>query len=163
MKSVTVLPLLLVLSGLSIPLAGAQTRIGQVTLTPTVPVSAPASTGTRQEYDWDSVPAGMTELRGRISAAREGLRLPAGSRISVTVEDVGASTTRSVASAVFSTTRLSTPYQLYFSAGRLNAGRRYVVRCRIVNAAGTTIYRSADIALPRQPRATLNIAVNAVP
>lgn len=134
--------------------ASAQTRIGQVTLTPSAP--APSA---RPEYSWEAVPAGMYELRGRIGTGREGLRLPAGSQIRVTVEEVGAP--GSVASAAFSTGRLSTPYQLYFSAGRLSPGRRYVLRCRIVGASGTLLYRSADIALPRQTRSTLNITVSA--
>lgn len=135
--------------------ASAQTRIGQVTLTP----SAPASSSARPEYGWEAVPAGMYELRGRIGTGREGQRLPAGSQIRVTVEEVGAP--GSVASAAFSTGRLSTPYQLYFSADRLSPGRRYVVRCRIVGASGALLYRSADITLPRQTRSTLNITVSA--
>ncbi|PNY80685.1 hypothetical protein CVO96_04285 [Deinococcus koreensis] len=101
----------------------------------------------------------MYELRGRIGTGQEGQRLPAGSRIRVTVEEVGGS--GSLASAEFGTSRLSTPYQLYFSAGRLSSGRRYVVRCRIVDSAGRLLYRSADLPLPRQSRSTLNLTVSA--
>ena len=153
MKFVTVL-ILLALTALTS--TSAQTRIGQVTLTP----SAPTSSSTRtSEYGFEAVPAGMRELRGRISTGREGQRLPAGSRIRVTVEEVGAS--GSMANAAFNTSRLSTPYQLYFSAGRLSSGRRYVVRCRITDASGAVLYRSADVPLPRQTRSTLDIAVSA--
>ena len=67
----------------------------------------------------------------------------------------------SIASAAFSTSRLSTPYQLYFSAGRLSPGRRFVVRCRVTDAAGNVLYRSADVALPQQTRSPLNITVSA--
>lgn len=151
MKSVTVL-LLLALCLVS-PVS-AQTRIGQVTLTPSAP--APAA---RPDYAWEAAPAGMHELRGRVGTNQEGQRLPAGSRIRVTVEDArGAG---SLASADFSASRLSTPYQLFFGAGRLSSGRRYVVRCRVVDRAGQLLYRSAALPLPRQTRSTLNLTLSA--
>ncbi|WP_295820828.1 YbaY family lipoprotein [uncultured Deinococcus sp.] len=133
----------------------AQTRIGLVTLTPATPV---AVSDARSGYAWQPVPSGMNELRGRVlTPVRQAL--PAGSRVQVAVIELGGSAARVVADATFSTTRLPTTYQLFYSQNRLQSGRSHAVRCTVTDRAGRVLYRSADTALPRLPRAVLDLAV----
>lgn len=162
MKNLT--PVLLTTLLLAAPLstAQAQTRIGGVTLTPigkaapTTP--APSSSSSRvSQHSYLDVPAGMREVRGRISASSEGVRLPAGSTINVSITDVASG--RAVIGINFKTTRLSTPYQMIFSPNRIATTRRYVVRAVISDAGGKLLYRSADVTLPTGPQATLNLSV----
>lgn len=142
----------------------AQTHIGSVTLTPaarTPRPSAPtqASATTADPATSTPVPAGMRELRGRITAPAEGTRLPAGNHITVSIRD--AATGRTALSIQFSTTRLSTPYQMIFSPNRIASTRAYAVQAAITDTTGKVIYRSAALALPNATRATLNIPVSA--
>lgn len=135
----------------------AQTRIGLVTLTPAMPV---AVSDARSGYAWQPVPSGMNELRGRVLTPIRQL-LPAGSRVQVAVIELGGSAARVVADATFSTIRLPTTYQLFYRQGRVLSGRPHVVRCTVTDRAGRVLYRSVDTALPRLPRAVLDLSVRA--
>lgn len=158
------------LSALLLSTTSAQTRVGGVTLTPIgkTPVTPPApatpnpnSTGTTRTSTSGlvPVPAGLRELRGRLTAPSEGTRLPAGSQIVVTIRNAASGAV--VSSIKFSTTRLSTPYQMIFSPVRINPARRYVVKAEISDPNGKLIYSSADVRLPKEDRAVMNIPVYA--
>lgn len=137
------------------PSAAAQTRIGQVTLTPATPVSG----ASLFDYAWQPVPAGMNELRGQIATPGPRQLLPAGTQIRVSVISSAAGPARRVASATFTTTRLPTTYQLFYGRDRLISGQAYSVRCVVTDASGRTLFRSADVLLPRLPRAGLDLGV----
>ena len=136
----------------------AQTRIGMVTLTPATPVAVSEAGSTAGGYAWQPGPKGMNELRGQVlTPIRQ--PLPAGSRVQVSVIELGSGAARIVADATFSATRLPTTYQLFYRQGRLLSVQPHVVRCTVTDRAGRVLYRSADTALPRLPRAVLNLAV----
>ncbi len=138
----------------------AQTQIGGVTLTPIKPAAAApatASSTSSSDYDAASIPKGYREVRGRITGPSEGLRLPAGSRIMVSLVDLTAA--KALVDIEFSTARLSTPYQMVYNPVRLNSTHRYAVRAVIADQKGKVLYRSADVALPDGQRVTLNVPV----
>lgn len=147
----------------------AQTQIGGVTLTPikpaaTAPATSSAATSraaasTQDNYSAESIPKGYREVRGRVTGPSEGLRLPAGSRIMVSLVDLTAA--KSLVDIEFGTTRLSTPYQMVYNPVRLNAAHKYAVRAMIADKGGKVLYRSADVALPDGKRVTLNVPVTA--
>lgn len=149
----------LAVSGLLLaPSALAQTQIGGVTLTPTrPPAAAPAPSD--DDYDRESIPRGYREVRGRVTGPREGLRLPAGSQIMVRLVDLTSAT--SLVDIKFSTTRLSTPYQMVYNPVRLNRTHKYAVRATIADKNGKVLYSSQDTALPEGVRVTLNVPVTA--
>ncbi|CAM3438795.1 YbaY family lipoprotein [Deinococcus saxicola] len=145
--------------GLSLaPSALAQTRIGGVTLTPIRPPAAAPATS-NDDYDHDSIPRGYREVRGRVTGPREGLRLPAGSQIMVSLVDLTAA--NSLVDIKFSSPRLSTPYQMVYNPVRLNATHKYAVRATIADKSGKVLYFSQDAALPDGMRVTLNVPVTA--
>lgn len=142
----------------------AQTQIGGVTLTPikpaaTAPATSRAAASTQDDYSAESIPKGYREVRGRVTGSSEGLRLPAGSRIMVSLVDLTAA--KSLVDIEFGTTRLSTPYQMVYNPVRLNAAHKYAVRAMIADKGGKVLYRSADVALPDGKRVTLNVPVTA--
>ncbi len=139
----------------------AQTQIGGVTLTPIKPAAAPApaSSTSSSDYDAESIPKGYREVRGRVTGPSEGLRLPAGSRIMVSLVDL--TNAKALVDIEFGTTRLSTPYQMVYNPVRLNAAHKYVVRAMIADRNGKVLYRSGDVTLPEGQRATLNVPVMA--
>lgn len=140
----------------------AQTQIGGVTLTPIKPAAsapAPVSSTASSDYDAESIPKGYREVKGRVTGPTEGLRLPAGSQIMVSLVDLTAA--KSLVDIEFSTSRLSTPYQMVYNPVRLNAAHKYAVRAVIADKNGKVLYRSADVALPGGQRVTLNVPVMA--
>lgn len=142
----------------------AQTQIGGVTLTPVKPpATAPATSSQpasgQDGYERESIPSGYREVRGRVTGPREGLRLPAGSQIMVSLVDL--TDARSLVEFEFGTTRLSTPYQMVYNPVRLNSAHKYAVRAVIADRNGKVLYRSADVALPDGQRVTLNVPVTA--
>jgi putative lipoprotein len=157
------LPLCLAVSGLLLlSPALAQTTIGGVTLTPIKPAAtAPAapSTTSGSDYNAESIPRGYREVRGRVTGPGEGLRLPAGSRIMLSLVDL--TTAKALVEIEFATPRLSTPYQMVYNPVRLNAAHKYAVRALIADRNGKVLYRSADVALPDGQRVTLNVPVTA--
>ncbi|MDV6375855.1 YbaY family lipoprotein [Deinococcus arenicola] len=149
------------------PSALAQTQIGGVTLTPInppastpTPASSPSPAATpSDDYTREAIPSGYREVKGRVTGPSEGLRLPPGSQIMVSLVDLTAPA--SLVDIKFSTTRLSTPYQMVYNAVRINAAHKYAVRSTIMDASGKVLYRSADVALPDGARVVLNVPVMA--
>ena len=145
---------------LLLPVASAQSRIGDVTLTP-IPAPAPARTLPQSERS--DVPAGWQEILGRVSAPRT-VNLPAGSRVNVIVDDptrTGAA--RQVLRISFSAPRLSAPYQIVFNPSRLVPGRTYGVRSTVTDRQGRVLYASTAYArLPQGTRTALNLSVSPV-
>lgn len=104
------------------------------------------------------VPAGSQEVRGRVMAASGAVRLPAGSRVNVSVHDL--TRPAQVVQVSFGTTRLSTPYQMVFSPGRLNSAHTYAVEASVVDASGKVLYTSDRSAtVPNSRRAEVNVTV----
>ncbi|WP_192930837.1 YbaY family lipoprotein [Deinococcus sp. AJ005] len=139
------------------PSALAQTQIGGVTLTPIKPAATAPATSNQDDYNRESIPKGYREVRGRVIGPSEGLRLPAGSQIMVRLVDLTAA--KSLVDIKFSTTRLSTPYQMVYNPVRLNAAHKYAVRATIADKNGKVLYSSTDTALPDGVRVTLNVPV----
>lgn len=143
----------------SLTTAGAQTRIGTVTLTkattPAQPQNRPASQNAAST-SMASVPAGWVEVRGRISAGAP-VTLPVGSTVTVVLENQTSPAT--VVRVQFKTRRLSTPYQLIFSPGRLNSRSVYTVRSVITDASGKTLYQSSAIKLPSRSSSVIDLTV----
>ncbi|MFK7602970.1 YbaY family lipoprotein [Deinococcus sp. SM5_A1] len=147
----------LAVSGLLLASSGlAQTRIGGVTLTPIKPPAAAPATS-NDDSGRESIPRGYREVRGRVTGPSEGLRLPAGSQIMVSLVDLTAA--KSLVDIKFSTTRLSTPYQMVYNPVRLKSAHKYAVRASIVDKGGKVLYSSQDTALPDGMRVTLNVPV----
>lgn len=125
--------LLLTATLLSTPALAQGIRI----VRPTTPTTTTSTTTTVQ------VPAGWHVVTGRVRAPRD-VRLPAGSTVTISLEDVTRedepSTT--VLKVDFPTSRLSTPYQLQFNPVRLSEDRTYIVTARIYNASGRLLYIS---------------------
>ena len=128
----------LLLAALLFTPASAQIRI-------TRPTTPPAGTMTTTAPDLTDVPAGYRVISGRIRAARD-VRLPAGSTVTVSLEDASpsASTRRPVLEISFSTPSLSSPYQMQFNPVRLNARRDYVVVARVYGPNGRLLYSGAS-------------------
>lgn len=159
------------LAALLLTTASAQTKIGSVILTkpaqPAPTVRPPAQQATPSPSTASStanVPAGWYEVRGRISAA-DTVNLPAGSSVSVTIEDLSVSgAARQLVRIQFKTARLSTPYQIVFNPVRLNTSHQYAVRATVTDASGKLLYASdASASLPASGKfANVNVVVRAV-
>ncbi|MFC5848408.1 YbaY family lipoprotein [Deinococcus petrolearius] len=143
---------------LALPFASAQSRIGNVVLTP-----IPAPTRTLPQSARSEVPAGWQEVLGRVSAPAA-VRLPAGSRVNVIVDDptrTGAA--RQVLRVDFAASRLSAPYQIVFNASRLVKGRTYGLRATVTDRQGRVLYASTAYArLPQDARSVVNLSVGPV-
>lgn len=166
MKYFTALSTALVLFGTAFQGASAQTRIGNVTLTKPVQQPAPfrpapapvASAASNNSMTAAQVPAGFYEIRGRVSAAQGNVTLPAGSTISVSVNDL--TRPAQVVQIGFKTTRLSTPYQVFFNPSRINPAHRYAVQATVTDASGKVLYRSdASALMPQSKSSTVNVTV----
>lgn len=162
MKYFIALSTALVLFGTAFQGASAQTRIGNVTLTKPTQQPAPfhpapaASAG--NSMTTAQVPAGFYEIRGRVSAAQGTVTLPAGSNISVSVNDL--TRPAQVVQIQFKTTRLSTPYQIFFNPSRINPAHRYAVQATVTDASGKVLYRSdASALMPQSKSSTVNVTV----
>lgn len=156
MKKFAILVLLLA----SLPAAQAQTVINGVTITkpgqtrPAQAQPAPAQPAQTQPaprrvvpafVDGD-VPADWIDIRGRISAGGAGRTdLPAGSRVTVSLEDASrmdvAATT--LATTTFPSASLPVSYQLVSSPRRFTSVGVYLVRVSVKDASGKIIYTSA--------------------
>lgn len=148
----------LVLAALLSPAALAQMTITR----PSVPASSvPSSLLPAVPSD---LPAGWRVVSGRVRAPAE-VRLPAGSTVTVSLEDVtrqdGPSLFRVQAS--FPASRLSTPYQLQFNPVRLRPGRSYALTARVTAQDGRLLYRTTTPQpLPGPQNAVQDVAVSAV-
>ena len=140
--------------------ASAQTKIGNVTLTkPSTPAPtrmAPVHQAGAGTTASSNVPAGWSEVKGRINAATP-VTLPAGSKVTVIMEDQ--TTSGQFVRIQFKTSRLSTPYQIIFSPGRLNSNHQYTVRASITDASGKTIYQSGAVRVPNASRSVIDLTV----
>ncbi|MFC4639087.1 YbaY family lipoprotein [Deinococcus hohokamensis] len=143
----------------------AQTRVGNILITPAQPATTAPASSARGAAPTSTVPAGMRELRGRV-ALRGGadVRLPAGSQVTVTVQEYGRLPVNPVVRVQFPATRLSVPYQVYFNPTRLTPGRRYAISAVVTDRAGQVLYASDPVlALPQGMRVTLNLPVRRLP
>ncbi|ADY27062.1 hypothetical protein Deipr_1930 [Deinococcus proteolyticus MRP] len=164
--------------------AVAQTTIGNVTITrpsdvrnvapartPAAPVRTPAapartpSTGAAQATAMTApsdLPSGWRHLQGRVVAPSD-VRLPAGSRVQVSIEELAPNLAhRSTYLKVsFPATRLSTPYSLQYSAHRLNPGSIYAVRAKVFDRQGQLLYSNKTLhRAPALRAAKMNINVS---
>ncbi|MDO4263015.1 MAG: YbaY family lipoprotein [Deinococcus sp.] len=108
------------------------------------------------------LPSGWRHLQGRVVAPSD-VRLPAGSRVQVSIEELAPNLAhRSTYLKVsFAATRLSTPYSLQYSAHRLNPQSIYAVRAKVFDREGRLLY--ANKTLHRAPNlraAKMNIGVS---
>ena len=99
-------------------------------------------------------------VAGRVSAPST-VRLPAGSIVTVAIQDVtGGRSPSTLLEVSFPATKLSTPYQLQYNPVRINPRRDYVVTARVNDARGRLLYRSASRQeLPGSRAAVLNLRV----
>lgn len=134
----------------------------RITRPATAPAAAsPASSAT---VDLSEVPAGWRVLSGRVRAPRD-VRLPAGSTVSVAIEDVTRldAPSRTVLNVSFPATRLSAPYQMQFNPVRLSPRRVYAVTARVKDANGRLIYRTTTRQdLPTGRNAVMDVRVTPV-
>lgn len=136
--------------------AAAQTRIGNIILTPA------GQTAPKGKSVSAAVPTGMREISGRVSAGGT-VRLPAGSKVTVTVQEYNTRNMNTVVNVTFGTTKLDTPYQVYFNPVRINEGRRYAIRATVRDASGNTLYVTDPVLeIPRAQKATLTLRVRPV-
>lgn len=126
------------------------------------PGTPPPATTPSTAPDLSDVPAGWRVVAGRVSAPST-VRLPAGSIVTVAIQDVtGGRTPSTLLEVSFPTTKLSTPYQLQYNPVRISPRREYVVTARVNDARGRLLYRSAARQeLPEGRAATLNLRVTA--
>ncbi|WP_034386259.1 YbaY family lipoprotein [Deinococcus sp. YIM 77859] len=112
-------------------------------ITITRPSTPPATTPTAVPALTD-VPAGWRVVSGRIRAP-QAVRLPAGSTVTVRLEDITRLNAPRTAllTISFPASRLSTPYQLQFNPVRLDSRRVYAVTARVYGPQGRLLYRSA--------------------
>lgn len=95
-------------------------------------------------------------MKGRISAAAP-VTLPAGSTVAVIMED---HTARGQFVRIqFKASRLSTPYQIIFSPGRLNSNHQYTLRATVTDASGKTLYQSSAVRVPTASRSVIDLTV----
>lgn len=113
-------------------------------ITITRPATLPASATKTTPPSLSEVPAGWRMVSGRVGASRD-VRLPAGSTVTVSLEDVTLVNRPAVTllKVSFSTPRLSAPYQLQFNPVRLNPRRVYAVVANVYGPDGRLLYRSA--------------------
>ena len=104
----------------------------------------------------------MREISGRVSAGST-VRLPAGSKVTVTVQEYNTRNMNTVVNVTFGTTKLDTPYQVYFNPVRINEGRRYAIRATVRDASGNTLYVTDPVLeVPKAKKATLTLRVRPV-
>ncbi|SMB96014.1 YbaY family lipoprotein [Deinococcus hopiensis] len=127
------------------------------TVTTTTTTSATSST-------MMDAPKGWRVVAGRIRAPRD-VRLPAGSKVILTLEDVTVmdAPSKALLTVSFPASRLSTPYQIQFSPSRISARRTYAVMARVTDSNGRLLYITDQThELPRAARAVLDLQVKAV-
>lgn len=168
-----------------VSVASAQTRIGNVILTPAPRAATPAPTPAQVPHRATTVkasparavpatpavpatravpassapsmtvPSGMYEVRGYITGP-SAVSLPAGSTVTLTLNNV--TRPAQLLTVNFKTRSLPSNYQMYFNSGRLNSTDRYVVRATVADPSGKVLYRSTDVTLGRNVH-TLNLPV----
>lgn len=114
-----------------------------------VPMAAPAD-----------LQQGMRRLEGRVVAG-ENLRLPAGSRISVEIEERNAAGERAARHLQigFASSSLPSSYHMTYNPARFRSGGKYVVQAVVSDASGKVLYRSAGVPLPANRAAKLDLTV----
>lgn len=132
----------------------------------TRPATAPAAASPAPSFsaDLSDVPAGWRVLSGRVRAPRD-VRLPAGSTVSVAIEDVTRldAPSRTVLNVSFPATRLSAPYQMQFNPVRLSPRRVYAVTARVNDARGRLLYlTTTQQELPTGRNAVMDVRVTPV-
>lgn len=145
--------------GIRITKPGTQTQMGT-----SLSQGVSTTTTTTTTTTFTDVPQGWRAVAGRIRAPRD-VRLPAGSKVTVTLEDVTVmdAPSKALLTVSFPASRLSTPYQLQFSPSRLSARRTYAVMARITGPDGRLLYITDRMhELPRAARAVLDLQVRAV-
>ncbi|WP_216324831.1 YbaY family lipoprotein [Deinococcus aestuarii] len=141
----------------------APSALAQMTITrPSAPTPGVQPTATPAVPA--DLPDGWQVISGRVRAPAE-VRLPAGSTVTVSLEDVsrrdGPSLFRVQAS--FPVSRLSTPYQLQFNPVRLRPGRTYALTARVTAPGGRLLYRTTTPQpLPTARNAVQDVVVSAV-
>lgn len=128
-------------------------------ITITRPTPSPASAATLPNLS--EVPAGWRVVSGRVRAPRD-IRLPTGSTVTVSLEDVTLVNRPAtiLLKASFSTPRLSAPYQLQFNPVRLNPRRVYAVTANVYGPDGRLLYRSgAAQELPQGRNVVMDLRV----
>ena len=146
--------LLPALAALLLTGASAQTSIGGMTITRPAPTSASAALSA-------SIPAGWRELRGHVLTPSR-MTLPAGSLISVVIEDVSLQdvASRQMVRVQFAAPRLPASYQVVYNPVRFVAGRSYAVRATVTDKNGKLLYvTDTRTDLPRASRAVLDVNV----
>lgn len=117
-----------------------------------------AATTTSGGYQVRQVPAGWANITGRV-VAPSGTRLPQGSKVTVTLEEAGRASAP-LLRIQFGTTALPTPYQVTFTASRLQQGRSYGLRAVVTDPSGKVLYQSAGLSpLPSGVSGTANVNV----
>lgn len=137
----------------------AAPALAQIRITRPAPPPAPAAPATAP--DLSDVPAGWRVVSGRIQAPRD-VRLPAGSTVTISLEDVTLADAPSTTllRVSFPVSRLSTPYQIQFNPVRLNPRRTYAVRTQVRGPDGRLLYTSdTRQELPGGRNAVLNLRV----
>ncbi|MDB5044804.1 MAG: hypothetical protein JWQ08_854 [Deinococcus sp.] len=142
-------------------MAGAsaqQTTIGGMTITRPAPATpaAPAAAASNA-----SIPAGWRELRGRLMTPSR-MALPAGSLVSVVIEDVSLQdvASRQMVRVQFAAPRLPASYQIVYNPVRFVAGRSYAVRATVTDRNGKLLYTTdTRTQLPTASRAVLDVNV----
>lgn len=110
------------------------------------------------------LPAGWRALTGRVRAPGE-VRLPAGSRVTVSIEDVSRQDAPSttLVRASFPAGRLSTPYTLQYGTGRVAARGTYIVTARVTGPDGRLLFlTTTQQPLPTLRSARMDLRVTAV-
>ncbi len=124
---------------------------------------AQPSAGQAKAAAASDLPKGWRQISGRVLASGGDVRLPAGSKVVMSIEELAPNLAwRSTYLRVeFGSTSLSTPYTLQFSPQRFRSGSRYAVRAKVYNARGHLLYANQTLyPVPDQRTANLNITVH---
>lgn len=128
--------------------ASAQIRVGNVIISPPGQTPSARTGSAPSAAPSPGVPAGMQEVRGTLTGPAAA-RLPAGTQTTVTVQDAAPGRAAPLVNVNFRMSRLPNTYMVYFSPGRLGAGKRYVVTAIVRDAQGRTLYRGVADLGPR--------------
>ena len=134
------------------PATLAQTVINGVTISKPAPKPAavqpapvqatPSGRRTVPAFVNEAIPADWIDVRGRISAGAGRVDLPAGSRVTVGLRDLGRSGAATI-DASFPSRSLPVSYQVVSSPRRFTSSGIYAVQVQIVDGSGRVIYANA--------------------